>query len=100
MIKGLGMIYSKQGLLKYEEDLPELLKDKDKLPMSQHNRQAGDGLRKFNNLNLTKRDYRGMFFDGLVFDDTDFAYSDFTGATFFKYWKVYHLSIVLQEKQT
>ena len=78
------MIYSKQGLLKYEEDLPELLKDKDKLPLSQHNRQAGDGLRKFNNLNLTKRDYRGMFFDGLVFDDTDFAYSDFTGATFFK----------------
>tara|TARA_B100001057_G_scaffold96324_3_gene92939 strand:- start:18323 stop:19339 length:1017 start_codon:yes stop_codon:yes gene_type:complete len=77
-------IYTKQGLLKYKEDLPELIKDKSKLPLSQHNRQTGGDLRKFHNCDFSKRDYSGMTFDGILFDDSDFAYTNFKGCTFYK----------------
>ena len=76
-------IYTRQGVLKYEQDLLDLVKQTDKLPPAQQDRKRDDKIR-FHNCDFNRLNLRGHHFDGVVFDQTDWEYADLTGSTFYK----------------
>lgn len=78
------MIYTRNGKLKYDEDLLDIIAIGENLTTTQHDRTAGDGKYKFKNCDFRNQDFRGVSFDGLVMDGCDFTGSDLRGATFYK----------------
>ncbi len=76
-------IYTRQGVLKYDAELQELIENKDLLPVTQHDRKR-DGKIKFHNCDFSRQDVSGMRFDGMVFDQTDWSYANLKGCVFYK----------------
>lgn len=76
------MIYTRNGKLKFDRSLQELLADQKNLTITQHDRKTGDGKLKFRNCDFRYQDFRGWTFEKLVLDECDFTGSDLRGATF------------------
>ena len=63
-IKEKTMLKTRQGRVRYNETLEELLRDgTNRMPVSQHDRKPGDGLIKLDNIDFRNADLSNMEFD-------------------------------------
>lgn len=75
-------IYTLTGRLKFDQDLKEILNDRESLTYTQFDRSTSKSKFKFQGCDFRNLDLRGLHVKSLVMDECDFSGSDLRGCVF------------------